>query len=101
MGRSGVAVQALAALDIALWDLKARRAGLPLAKLLGAHRDSVSVYNTSGGYLSMPIEQVLENVDLALARGIGGIKLKVGSPDARVDLSGSAASVNTWAPTCR
>ncbi|MFF5010306.1 mandelate racemase/muconate lactonizing enzyme family protein [Streptomyces phaeochromogenes] len=86
MGRSGVAVQALAALDIALWDLKARRAGLPLAKLLGAHRDSVPVYNTSGGYLSMPIEEVLDNVDLARAHGIGGIKLKVGSPDARVDL---------------
>ncbi|ADI03864.1 Mandelate racemase/muconate lactonizing protein [Streptomyces bingchenggensis BCW-1] len=86
MGRSGVAVQGIAALDIALWDLKARRAGLPLAKLLGAHRDSVDVYNTSGGYLSMPIKEVLENVDLARARGVGGIKLKVGSPDPSVDL---------------
>lgn len=86
MGRSGVAVQGIAALDIALWDLKARRAGLPLAKLLGAHRDSVDVYNTSGGYLSMPIGQVLENIDLARARGVGGIKLKVGSPDPSVDL---------------
>ncbi len=37
---SGVATQAIAALDVALWDLKARRAGLPLAKLIGAHRDS-------------------------------------------------------------
>ncbi len=40
VGRSGVATQAVAALDVALYDLKARRAGLPLAKLLGAHRDS-------------------------------------------------------------
>ena len=40
VGRSGVATQAVAALDVALWDLKARRADLPLAKLLGAHRDS-------------------------------------------------------------
>ena len=48
VGRSGVATQAVAALDVALWDLKARRAGLPLAKLLGAHRDSCAVYNTSG-----------------------------------------------------
>ncbi|MGW7689871.1 mandelate racemase/muconate lactonizing enzyme family protein [Streptomyces asiaticus] len=86
MGRSGVAVQGIAALDIALWDLKARRAGLPLAKLLGAHCDAVDVYNTSGGYLSMPIEQVLEDIDLARARGVGGIKLKVGSPDPAVDL---------------
>ena len=41
VGRSGVATQAIAALDVALWDLKARRADLPLAKLIGAHRDSV------------------------------------------------------------
>jgi len=87
MGRSGAAVQAVAAFDIALWDLKARRARLPLAKLLGAHRDAVSVYNTSGGFLSTPIEQVLENIDLARSRGVAGIKLKVGSPDWRVDLA--------------
>ncbi|MFI0814719.1 mandelate racemase/muconate lactonizing enzyme family protein [Streptomyces sp. NPDC021098] len=87
MGRSGAAVQAVAAFDIALWDLKARRAGLPLAKLLGAHRDAVSVYNTSGGFLSTPIEEVLENIDLARSRGVAGIKLKVGSPDPRVDLA--------------
>lgn len=40
VGRSGVAVQALAAIDVALWDLKAKRADLPLSKLIGAHRDS-------------------------------------------------------------
>ncbi|MFE7126885.1 mandelate racemase/muconate lactonizing enzyme family protein [Streptomyces sp. NPDC057617] len=86
MGRSGLTTQAIAAFDIALWDLKARRAGLPLAKLLGAHRDSVPCYNTSGGFLSAPIEQVLENTGLALARGIGGVKIKVGQPDTRADL---------------
>ena len=52
VGRSGLATQAIAAFDIALWDMKAKRAGLPLAKLLGAHRDSVQCYNTSGGFLS-------------------------------------------------
>ncbi len=86
VGRSGLAVQAIAAFDIALWDLKARRAGLPLAKLLGAHRDGVRCYNTSSGYLQAPIEEVLQNVTAALARGIGGIKIKVGQPDPMVDL---------------
>ncbi|MFF3753100.1 mandelate racemase/muconate lactonizing enzyme family protein [Streptomyces sp. NPDC002018] len=86
MGRSGLTTQAVAAFDIALWDLKARRAGLPLAKLLGAHRDSVRCYNTSGGFLSAPLDQVLENAGLALTRGIGGIKIKVGQPDHRTDL---------------
>lgn len=85
MGRSGLTAQAIAPFDIALWDMKAKRAGLPLAKLLGAHRDSVRLYNTSGGYLSMPIEQVLENIDASLENGIGGIKIKVGQPDTVID----------------
>ncbi|NQD94595.1 mandelate racemase/muconate lactonizing enzyme family protein [Pseudomonas sp. CrR25] len=86
VGRSGLAVQAIAALDTALWDLKARRAQLPLAKLLGAHRDAVRCYNTSGGYLQAPIEEVLDNAAQSLARGIGGIKMKVGQPDRQLDL---------------
>lgn len=87
VGRSGLATQALAAIDICLWDLKAKRAGLPLAKLIGPYRDSVRTYNTSGGFLNMPIEQVCENAVASLEAGIGGIKIKVGHPDAGVDLS--------------
>lgn len=87
VGRSGVATQAIAAFDIALWDLKAKRANLPIAKLIGAHRDSVQTYNTSGGFLHTPIEQVLENASAALAAGIGGIKIKVGQPDWRTDIA--------------
>ena len=85
VGRSGLATQALAALDVALWDLKAKRADLPLAKLIGAHRDSVRTYNTSGGFLSAPLEEVRENAARSLEAGIGGIKIKVGHPDAAVD----------------
>ncbi|MFI9503515.1 mandelate racemase/muconate lactonizing enzyme family protein [Nocardia sp. NPDC052566] len=87
VGRSGLAVQAIAAFDIALWDLKAKRAGLPLAKLLGAYRDSVRCYDTSGGFLHASIEEVLERAAASLSRGIGGVKLKVGHPDAAVDLT--------------
>ena len=86
MGRAGSSTQAIAAFDIALWDLKAKRADLPLAKLLGAQRDSVRCYNTSGGYLSASVERVLENAELSRSRGIGGIKIKVGQPDVREDL---------------
>lgn len=86
VGRSGLATQAIAAFDNALWDMKARRAGLSLAKLLGAHRDSVRCYNTSGGFISTPTQQVLENIDQWLAQGIGGIKIKVGQPDTTADL---------------
>jgi L-alanine-DL-glutamate epimerase-like enolase superfamily enzyme len=87
VGRSGLATQAIAAFDNALWDLKARRAGLSLAKLLGAHRDSVQCYNTSGGFISTPVEQVLENAERSLEAGIGGIKIKVGQPNFSSDLA--------------
>lgn len=87
MGRTGLTTQTIAAFDIALWDLKAKRAGLPLAKLLGAHRDSVQCYNTSGGYLSSPIEEILARVDESIEKGIGGIKIKVGQPDPMIDLA--------------
>jgi L-alanine-DL-glutamate epimerase-like enolase superfamily enzyme len=86
VGRSGLATQAYGAFDVALYDLKARRAGLPLAKLLGAHRDSVRCYNTSGGFLHTPLEQLLDNAAASVARGIGGIKLKVGQPDRALDV---------------
>lgn len=91
VGRSGVATQALAAIDIALYDLKAKRAGLPLAKLLGAHRDSVRTYNTSGGFLNASIEEVTDRASRSIAEGIGGIKIKVGLPDGKQDLARVAA----------
>ncbi|PYI66910.1 enolase [Arthrobacter livingstonensis] len=91
VGRSGVATQALAVLDIALYDLKAKRAGLPLAKFLGSHRDSVRTYNTSGGFLNASIEEVKERAARSIAEGIGGIKIKVGLPDSAQDLRRVAA----------
>lgn len=86
VGRSGLATQAIGAFDVALYDLKARRAGLSLAKLLGAYRDSVACYNTSGGFLHTPLDQLLVNAAASVARGIGGIKLKVGQPDRALDI---------------
>ncbi|MEV4354813.1 mandelate racemase/muconate lactonizing enzyme family protein [Nonomuraea sp. NPDC049625] len=91
VGRSGVATQALAAIDVALWDLKAKRAGLPLAKLLGSYRDSVRTYNTSGGFLHAPVEEVKARATQSLKDGIGGIKIKVGQPDTKEDLRRLAA----------
>jgi hypothetical protein len=87
VGRSGMGVQAIGAFDVALWDMKARRANLPLAKLLGAQRDSVRCYNTSGGFLHTPIDQLLVNTDISREQGIGGIKLKVGQPDGKIDIA--------------
>jgi L-talarate/galactarate dehydratase len=86
VGRSGISTQAIGAFDVALWDLKAKRANLSLSKLLGAYRDSVRCYNTSGGFLHTPLDQLIVNARASIARGIGGIKLKVGQPDTAKDI---------------
>jgi len=86
VGRSGLSTQAIGAFDVALWDMKAKRAGLSLAKLLGSERDSVRCYNTSGGFLHTPLDQLLVNTSLSREKGIGGIKLKVGQPDCALDI---------------
>ena len=91
VARTGVTVQTIAAFDLALWDLKARLADMPLGKLLGAYRDSVPCYNTSGGYLNASTSEVLANVDASLARGLGGIKLKVGQREIKKDIERVAA----------
>ncbi len=99
VGRSGLATQAIGAFDVALWDLKAKRANLSLARLLGAHRDSVQCYNTSGGFLHTPLEQLMINTDLSREKGIGGSSSKSASLTRRWICTGSAPSANTWGMT--
>lgn len=86
ISRTGLSVQAIAAFDTALWDIKARRANLSLGRLLGAYRTAVPCYNTSGGYLSATLPEIYTAIEASLARGIGGIKLKVGQPDVEKDI---------------
>ncbi|WP_245972346.1 L-talarate/galactarate dehydratase [Rhodovulum iodosum] len=86
LGAGGAAYHVLAAFDTALWDLKARRAGLPLARLLGAWRAGARVYNSGGQYLEASIDEMRGAARASVARGIGGIKMKVGQPDWREDM---------------
>jgi len=78
-GRGGPVALAISAVDIALWDLKARRAGLPLWRLLGGFDPAVPCY--AGGIdLDFPLDQLLRQTDDNLARGFRAIKMKVGRP---------------------
>jgi L-alanine-DL-glutamate epimerase-like enolase superfamily enzyme len=80
-GRPGIASMAIAAVDAALWDLKARLLNVPLVTLLGAARDAVPVYG-SGGFTSYSIDQLQRQLAGWVARGISRMKMKVGrSPD--------------------
>lgn len=77
-GRAGVASMAIAALDVALWDLKARLVELPLARLLGAVRERVEIYG-SGGFTSYSDRQLSEQFTRWAEQGIGRMKMKVGA----------------------
>ena len=82
LGRPGVASMAIAAVDNALWDLKARLLGLPLATLLDATRTAVPVYG-SGGFTSYSDERLAEQLGGWAAMGIPRVKMKVGREPAR------------------
>jgi L-alanine-DL-glutamate epimerase-like enolase superfamily enzyme len=74
-GRPGIAAMGVSAVDVALWDLKARLLELPLADLLGRFHDAVPIY-ASGGFTSWS-DAELRNWSTDVA-GIGRVKIKVG-----------------------
>jgi L-alanine-DL-glutamate epimerase-like enolase superfamily enzyme len=78
LGR-GVAVPALSAVDIAIWDLRARRAGLPLYRLLGAYRDQVPAYRSLDRMAGMSLEELVEAATAHVAEGFAAIKLFCGA----------------------
>lgn len=76
-GRGGAASMAISAIDIALWDLKARRHGTALWRLLGGHDPRVPCY--AGGIdLQFPLDKLLRQTDDNLKKGFRAIKMKVG-----------------------
>lgn len=89
MGPAGMPLTAWAAMDMALWDLLAKRAGMPLYQLLGAFRTSVPVY-VSGGWIG-PLDELLEEARNYRDAGYRHFKMKLGCPDVREDLRRIAA----------
>ena len=80
IGRAGITTLAQAAIDVALWDLKAKAAKVPLWKLLGGQvRDKVRAYNTDIGWLSIADDKLVDGARRAVQQGFTGIKVKVGS----------------------
>lgn len=71
---------ALAAIDTALWDLKARKLGQPLHLLAGGAQQSIPLYTTEGGWLHLEEGALVDDALRARADGFGGCKLKVGRP---------------------
>jgi L-alanine-DL-glutamate epimerase-like enolase superfamily enzyme len=76
-GKRGIASTAIAAVDVALWDLKARVLGTPLAQLLGAVREKIPVYG-SGGFTSYGDKQLRAQFEGWIGEGISMVKMKIG-----------------------
>ncbi|MFF8596247.1 enolase C-terminal domain-like protein [Streptomyces sp. NPDC015220] len=74
-GRPGLGAMAVSAVDIALWDLKARLLDVPLVHALPAHHDRVPVYG-SGGFTNYSLDRLAEQLAGWTEQGIGRVKLK-------------------------
>jgi L-alanine-DL-glutamate epimerase-like enolase superfamily enzyme len=77
LGARGLVMQAISAVDIALWDLKARTLDLPLRELLGQVRSEIPVYG-SGGFTTMSDDALAEQVEQWKALGCHAMKIKIG-----------------------
>ncbi|BDG10530.1 enolase C-terminal domain-like protein [Anaeromyxobacter paludicola] len=77
LGRPGVSSMAISAVDAALWDLKAKLLGLPLARLLGMVRPAIPAYG-SGGFTSYGEAELREQLGGWAAEGLRRVKMKVG-----------------------
>jgi L-alanine-DL-glutamate epimerase-like enolase superfamily enzyme len=74
-GQPGAGAMAVSAVDIALWDLKARLLGLPLSRALPGFRGEVPVYG-SGGFTNYPLQRLTSQVSSWVSEGLGRVKIK-------------------------
>ena len=90
IGQAGASVMALAAVDTAMWDLLGQASGMPLYRLLGGEGGRVPLY-AAGGWLSLPVEGLVEEAQSFVADGYRAYKLRVGQADWRRDVERVAA----------
>ncbi len=83
LGQGGIAATAISAVDVALWDLKAKLLGVPLALLLGRYRDAVPIYG-SGGFTTYSDDRLREQLGRWVEQdGCRWVKMKVGTDPVR------------------
>ncbi|PJJ73659.1 L-alanine-DL-glutamate epimerase-like enolase superfamily enzyme [Diaminobutyricimonas aerilata] len=89
-GGGGISTIALAGIDLALWDARARREGTSVTGVLGRRHDELPVYG-SGVNLHYPLEELVAQVERWVAAGHRAVKVKVGKPDPAEDADRLAA----------
>ena len=82
---------ALAAIDMALWDLRCKRAGAPLHVVAGGAQTRVPIYDTEGGWLNFTPQELVDRAMAAREKGFRGVKIKVGRPHVAEDVARLAA----------
>lgn len=96
-GGGGITTVALAGIDLALWDLRARRAGVGFPELLGRRHDSQPAYG-SGVNLHYSLDELVAQARRWVEAGFPGVKVKVGKPDPREDADRIAAVRDVLGP---
>lgn len=88
VGRGGLMQMALSAIDIALWDLKAKMVEQPLWKVFGGSKNTrILAYNTDCGWLVRDTAELVDDCKkMIFEEGFNAIKMKIGKPDPREDL---------------
>lgn len=99
-GRSGVAMLAHSALDMACWDVKAKAAGQPLWQLLGGTARPVPAY-AGGLFLNDPLEALVEEARGYVDRGFRAVKMRAGSSRLQDDIHRVAAVREVIGPDVR
>jgi L-alanine-DL-glutamate epimerase-like enolase superfamily enzyme len=86
VGRAGVTTMAQAAIDVALWDIIAKKAGRPLWQVLGGCKpEDIPIYNTDAGWLNHSEAELKDEMLKLLDEGYTALKMKVGKPDPQED----------------
>ena len=86
IGRRGTSCKTVSAIDIALWDIKAKAAGMPLYRLLGGYRESVPCY-VAGGYYAKDkgLRELQQEMEEYISWGVKAVKMKVGALSLKED----------------
>ncbi|SFS64416.1 mandelate racemase/muconate lactonizing enzyme family protein [Paenibacillus sp. BC26] len=85
IGRKGVVLYGISAVDIALWDLAGKRQHTSIHSMLGPYTDQVKAYG-SAGFMSLSEEELVKEAEGYVSRGFKAFKMKAGFPDLKIDL---------------
>lgn len=85
VGHKGVPVMGISAIDGALWDLRGKKCGLPIGRLIGAARERVPAYASAGLWLNLDVDALQREAAGFVAAGFRAVKMRLGKPTAAED----------------